>query len=140
MSIEAFIWRYERGEIVATPLDEILRVFHSYADSFDEVTGVLHVQFDSAGNSCDIYLGAKAAASGATPGIMISRPLHDPRLWDCVLEIMRSGNVILFFSDDTTPLYATAGAPAHFPQDLIQSLGEPKLVASAQDILKSHET
>ena len=52
---------------------------------------------------------------------------------------MRQGNVILFFSDDTTPLYATADAPRHFPKELIASLGTPKLVASPQEILDSHE-
>lgn len=139
MSIEAFIWRYDRGENVSTPLDDVLQIFRPYTDSFDAETGVLSVRFGGETDSCDIYLGAAAAGGGMINAITIASPVQDSRLWDCVLAILRFGNAILFFSDDSTPLYATPDAPSHFPPDLLDYLGEPTLVATAQDIIQSHE-
>ncbi len=140
MSIEAFIWIYELGENSSFPLEEVLNVFRSFTDSFDPASGILCARFgEPIVDACDIYLGSDAAVNGVTKGLMISRPIRNTRLWDCVLSIMRTGHVILIFTDDSTPLYATPGAPNHFPQDLIDSLGDPKLVSSAQDIIDSHE-
>lgn len=140
MSIEALIWRYEQGESSSFPLEDVLEVFRPFIDSFDSDSGVLCTRFgEPFVDACDIYLGSDSAINGTVKGLMISRPIRDTRLWECVLSIMRTGNVILFFTDDSTPLYATPGAPSHFPQDLIDSLGEPKLVSSPQDIIDSHE-
>lgn len=139
MGIEAFIWRYEHGESVSLPLADVLAVFSSHTVGFDAKSGVLSVQFGDEINSCDIYLGKESAFTGLTRGIMISRPVQALELWECLFKIMQTGNVILFFSDDTTPLYATAGAPDHFPDDLLDSLGEPKQVATAQEIVETHE-
>lgn len=139
MGIEAFIWRYENGETAPFPLAEVLEAFSSHTLRFDEESGVLSVQFGDEIDSCDIYLGKESALTSLTHGIMISRPVRALELWECVFKIMQFGNVTLFFSDDTTPLYATAGAPDHFPGDLLDSLGEPKQVATAQEIVETHE-
>lgn len=140
MGIEAFIWRYKNGEQDVFPLADVLDVFSSHTASYHPESGVLTVQFGDEINSCDIYLGAESANTGFTDGLMISRPVRASELWECVLKMMQSGNVILLFSDDTTPLYATPGAPDHCPTDLLDSLGTPKQVASAQEIVDSHET
>lgn len=137
MSVEAFLWCYRLGENASMPVSQVLESFRPYTESFDTETDVLCLQFGGPENSCDIYLGARAAQRGTTAGISIARPLSEPKLWECVLEIMRRETVILFFSDDTTPLYAAEEVLAHFPQELLQSLGEPRQVASPQDILAS---
>lgn len=139
MSVEAFLWCYRHGENASMPLSDVLEAFRPYTESVDSETNVLHVQFESPGDSCDIYLGSRATERGATAGISIARPVSDPRLWECVLEIMRRESVILFFSDDTTPLHATPEVLAHFPRELLQSLGEPRLVASVKDVLASRD-
>jgi hypothetical protein len=137
MSLHAFLWCYRLGENASMPLSTILDAFQPWTESVDSETDILQVQFDGPENSCDIYLGMHATARGATAGISIWQPLNDARLWECILEIMRRESVILFFSDDTTPLYATPEVLAHFSPELLQSLGEPRLVANAQDILSS---
>ena len=137
MSVEAFIWCYKLGENASIPLGKVLDVFRPHTESFESEAGILHLQFGGPEDACDLYLGARAAEREATAGISISRPLKAPQLWECVLEIMRRENVILFFSDNTTPLYATRDVLAHFPQELLRSLGEPRLVANVQDILAS---
>lgn len=137
MSVEAFLWCYRLGENASMPLSDVLGVFQPCSAVFDSESGVLHVQSGDPADSCDLYLGARAAERGAVSGISISRPPSEPRFWECVLEIMRRETVILFFSDDTTPLCATPEVLAHFPPELLQSLGEPRLVASVQDILAS---
>ena len=140
MGIEAFIWRYENRENTSFPLTDVLGAFSSHTVGFDATTGVLSVRFGNEVNSCDIYLGEDAANTGFTKGLMFARPVRALELWECVFELMNSGNVILFFSDDTTPLYASAGAPDHFPPDLLDSLGVPKQVATPQAIVESHES
>ena len=139
MGIEAFIWRYDNGENASFPLTDVLDVFSSHTVGFETETGVLSVRFGDDINSCDIFLGAESAKTGFTKGLMISRPVRAIELWECVFKIINSGNVILFFSDDTTPLYATVEAMDHFPIDLLDSLGEPKHIATPQEILNSHE-
>jgi hypothetical protein len=135
MGIEAFLWRYENGEIAAMDVSRIREALRPFTRDFHPETGVLRVEFDREIDSCDFYLGVHAAETGRTEGLMISRPITDARLWQCVLEIMRMGNIILFFSDDSTPLHATENAPAHFPADLLDSLGAPKLVTSPHEIV-----
>ncbi len=138
MGIEAFVWPFENRDHAALPVAGILTAFELFTRNFDQEAGLLSIDFDQA-NSCDIHLGTNAVETGLTKGLTICRPVRDHRLWQCILEFMRQGNVILFFSDDTTPLYATPDAPNHFPKDLIESLGAPRLVASPDDIVRSHE-
>src|SRR6188768_3552519 len=102
MSVEAFMWCYRLGENAAIPLGYVLDVFRPNTESFDSEGGILHLRFGGPEDTCDLYLGARAVEREATAGISISRPLKAPRLWECVLEIMRRENVILFFSDDST--------------------------------------
>lgn len=139
MSVEAFLWCYSAGQNASMPVSIVLDAFRPYTVAFDSETDVLQIQFGGPENSCDIYLGAHATERGTTAGVSIARPLSEPQLWECVLDIMRKENVILFFSDDTTPLHATPEVLAHFPPELLQSLGEPRLVTSPQEILAARQ-
>lgn len=47
---------------------------------------------------------------------------------------MGLGNVVLFYSDDTTPLFRTGANLSHYPVDLLEELGEPKVIDSADQL------
>ena len=140
MGIEAFIWSYSDGDVAPLPFDKIQSLFAKYVVDWDSTNGRMRVCFGDESTSCDVYCGPEAEASNSVNGLMISRPVNHPDLWQCVLDVMRMGNVLLFFSDKTTPLFAFEDAPKHFPKDLLEALGKPRIVQSSEDIIQSHET
>lgn len=139
MGIEAFLWSYRDGDVASLPFEPIRNLFSCYTTDWDPATGRIHVCFQDKFTCCDIYCGPEAETTNSVGGLMISRPVQHPDLWRCVLEVMRMGHVLLFFSDDTTPLFTAADAPSHFPAELLESLGSPRYVSMPDDIPRSHE-
>lgn len=139
MGIEAFITAYKDGDVTPLRSDRIRSIFADFTVDWQPANGVLRVCFGDEINCCDIYCGRECDVSNSTKGLMISRPVRHPDLWRCVLDVMRMGNVVLFFSDDTTPLFAVQEAPRHLPADLLESLGKPRMVQCPNDIIRAHE-
>jgi hypothetical protein len=136
MSVEAFLWAFQEGDVTSLPLDKILATFADFTVGWQPADGVLRVCFGDEVNCCEIYCGSGSEASNSTKGLIIFRPVEHHDLWRSVLAIMRLGNVVLFFSDDTTPLFAIQDAPRHLPADLLESLGQPRFVECPDDILR----
>jgi hypothetical protein len=139
MSIEAFIWPYENGEPSSLEFAAVLKAFGDAALDWDAEDGRLPLQFGGPPNACDLFCDKDAAEMGRVRSLMISRPLRHESLWQAVLRIMAGGHCVLFFSDDTTPLFRDLRSVRHFPADLIASLGTPVCVQTPEDIIASHE-
>lgn len=139
MSIEAFIWPYEKGEPASLEFAVVLKSFGDAALDWDAEVGRLPLQFGGPPNTCDVFCDKDAAETGRVRSLMISRPLRHESLWQAVLRIMAGGHCVLFFSDDTTPLFRDLQSVRHFPADLIASLGTPVCVRTPEDVIASHE-
>jgi len=68
-------------------------------------------------------------------GFSVDRPGADPRMWDTLASILASGPFALVFASGHPPLIGNSEVIRHLPPDLIQSMGQPRLVRSGQDIL-----
>jgi hypothetical protein len=43
--------------------------------------------------------------------------------------------VMLFYSDETTPIFFAGAKPQHYPTDLLEQLGTPRFVDSPSGLL-----
>lgn len=57
-------------------------------------------------------------------------------LWEDLFAIMRLGNVV-FWSADSDPLIASDLAAEHMPLDMIEVLGQPKVIRSSAEIVEA---
>jgi hypothetical protein len=67
--------------------------------------------------------------------LCIHRPCGDARFWEAVLSILRMGSVILYFPGMETPLVASEWVASDLPNGMVESVGQPRCVGSAQEIL-----
>lgn len=67
--------------------------------------------------------------------LYVDRPCGDLRLWQSVLAILKMGPVMLYWPGGG-PLVAGDSA-AEFPAEIAESLGQPKPVNSAEQIMEA---
>lgn len=135
MSIEAFIWNYRNGEPVGFAFDVIRDIFWTAESEWQSEPGCLKVHFEHPSDDVDIYLGKNPAETNHVEGIMISRPIDHPDFLARMLRVLQLGDVMLFYSDDTTPILFRGADPNHFPVDLLGELGTPRFVDSPLGLL-----
>lgn len=139
MAIEAFVWSYENGEPAPLRFARVLQAFEEAGAKWKLDAGCLHLDFGGAANSCDVFVDPDAAETDRVRGLMVSQPVRAGALWQAVLQILSEQPSIVFFSDDTTPLLWDLHSLAHFPADVIASLGTPVQVRTPEEILARHE-
>ena len=137
--IEAFVWTYDWGEPASFRFADVLEAFGESVAGWDAEHGRLRLEFDGPPDTCDVFCDKDAADTGVVRGLMIARPVRHSALWDAVLRIMSRSHAVLFFSDETTPLFWDLRSVVHFPEDLIASLGTPVCVRTPGDIVARHE-
>jgi len=87
-------------------------------------------------DDCSIGLSALKSDPSRISCISINRPLADERLWNSLHQILRLGNVALFFPGGRVPLIADASVADHLPPDMFDSLGAPIVVTSGREIVE----
>lgn len=138
MSIEAFIWNYRDGEPIGFDYGVVRNILSTDDTDWLDEHGCLRVQFRDPSDFVDIFLGRDAPTTNHVDGIMISRPILHPEFLQKVFRVMQLGDVMLFYSDETTPLLVRGADSAQYPNDLLEELGEPRYVASPAELL--HQT
>lgn len=138
VSIEACIWNYQYGEPIGFAFDIVRDILSTDATDWSDEYGCLTVRFRNPDDSVDIHLGKNALATNHVPGIMVFRPIAHSDYLARILEIMRMGNVMLFYSDETTPIFVRGADVTHYPSDLLEQLGQPRFVDSPTELL--HQT
>jgi hypothetical protein len=135
MSIEAFVWNYRDGEPIGFDFETVREILSTEATHWLPEHGCLRVQFGDPLDSVDIYFDKEAPATNHTRGIMISRPVVHPDFLRRVFHVMELGDVMLFYSDETTPVFRRGADPAAYPKQLLEELGEPRYAASPAELL-----
>ena len=138
MSIEAFVWNYREKEPVGFDFHTVCDIFTTDQTEWLDEYGCLRVQFNDPSDSVDIYLGKDAPTTNQCDGIMVSRPIVHPDFLQRVFRVMELGDVLLFYSDETTPVFVRGADPGQYPADLLEQLGEPRYVESPTKLL--HQT
>jgi len=93
------------------------------------------VRYDST-NTCTVGVTPVKNDPSRIESLCIHRPCGDLRLFESVLAILRMGSVVLVFPGDAPPLVASTSVTTDLPKDLVESMGPPKCVHSAQEILE----
>jgi hypothetical protein len=138
VSIEAFIWKYRDGEPVGFAYDVVRDVFSTKATSWDGEHGCLNVWFENPVDSVDIYLGKDAPNTNHVEGITIARPLAHPDYLARVFQVMQLGDVMHFYSDETTPVFLRDANPGQYPADLLVELGTPRFIDEPSGLLHKY--
>ena len=139
MGIEAFVWIYEDGEPASLPFADVIGAFGDAVREWNPEVGRLRVNYGSEIDSCDIFCGKDVMQAGRVKSLVFDRPPGNPEFWEAVLKIMSLGHALLFFADETSPRFHDTASAAHFPKDLIASLGTPLTVCTPQDILAGRQ-
>lgn len=144
MSIEAFLWNYRGGKPIGFDFDSVREILSTDESEWIDRYGLLRVHYGGVDNTAgphdfvDIYLGKGALITGQVDGIMISRPLQRQDFLRRVFCVMQLGDVMLFYSDETTPVFICGADPGQYPSELLQELGVPRFVDSPVGLL--HQT
>jgi hypothetical protein len=91
------------------------------------------VNYD-AENTCKVGVRAAAGSAELVSGIYVERPCGHLLLWEGLFQLMRSGNVVLYFPGCTRPLIANARAASHLPPEMAKSLGTPRCLESSEQL------
>lgn len=86
-------------------------------------------------NSCEIGVTAVASERALLKSLYVDRPCADLRLWEGLLAILRMGSVVMFWPGGP-PVVADEAIGAKLPRDMIDALGPPRTIGSAEEILK----
>jgi len=135
VSTEAFIWNYQNGECIGFPFAAVRDILSTDDTEWDAEHGCLTIRFQNPDDYVDVYVDKDAPVTNHTEGITISRPITHPDHLARVLQIMGLGNVMLFYSDETTPIFLRGAEPEQYPTDLLEQLGMPRFVDSPSGLL-----
>jgi hypothetical protein len=92
------------------------------------------IQYDPK-NSCDIGVTALGSDQAMLVSLCIHRPCADLRLWEGLFAVLRMGSVVVLWPGSPAIVFGdTIGA--NLPKDMIGSIGPPRSVHSAAEILR----
>jgi hypothetical protein len=135
MSVEAFIWNYRDSKPIGFDFETVRELLSTDTTEWIADHGCLRVQFGRPADAVDIFLGKQAPATNHIEGIMVSRPIAHPEFLQRVFRVMKLGGVMLFYSDDTTPVFIRGADAGHYPIDLLEALGKPRYIESPAELL-----
>ena|SRR5436190_16518152 len=138
MSIEAFLWNYHNGKPIGFDFAIVRDILSTDDVDWLGEYGCLRVRFRDPADYVDIYLGKDGPATNHIEGITIARPTGHADYLTRVLRVMELGDVMLFYSDETTPVFLRGADPGQYPADLLAQLGSPRFVTSPSELL--HQT
>lgn len=132
MSFEIYLQCFDRGAPAGVSRAQLWSLFPVVESAKDVDRWV--VQYDER-NRCDLHLHPLSTDASLISAVTIARPCADRRLWEALFAVLRLGHVTLYVPGESPPLVATAEAGAQLPAAMVEALGAPRVVASAQAIL-----
>jgi hypothetical protein len=133
MGFEVYLQRFTRGEPGGMERDAIRALFP--IDETASRPDVWRAWYDD-GNWSDIHVSSIPGnpSTELLHSIVVERPCADIRLWDALFGIMRTHSAVLYYPG-SVPLVAVTGVQEDLPPDMVEALGKPRLVTSAQEII-----
>jgi hypothetical protein len=131
MRHDIYLQCFRDGQPAGWPVAALLLMFP--VQTRESRPGSWRVQYNER-HLCDIAVSPLPANGAVIESLCIHRPCSDARLWQALFTLLRMGNVVLYSSGDLPPLVAAETAIAHLPPGMIESLGRPVCVHSAQEI------
>ncbi len=134
MSFELFLCCYRDGEPAGIDEGRLRKAFGVALASEDLEFNCWHLEFGPEINCCDVFVTRLESDEKQVKALLVSRPVSEKRLWQKLFNIMQLDNVILFFPGGKSPLFACENAIRHFPQDMVDALGKPKIIKNGAEI------
>jgi hypothetical protein len=133
MSFDVYLQCYDAGQPAGIPRNAIRRLF-PVVEAKSELD-YWHLRFDDL-NSCKMLVGALPSNPELLHSISVNRPCGDIRFFESVLAVMGLGNVVFYFPGCPGPLVTNDTVGSHLPADMIEALGQPIRVESAEEIVE----
>lgn len=131
MSFDIFLQWHERGDSAGIPVDRVRACLGPALIAEQGDCWQLHY---GEGEDPVAYITMHDASPDLVSGLTVNSPCVSDVFWRAIYDLLCQGNAVLFFPDGA-PLVAHARAREHLPEDMIESLGEPRLVQSGADIV-----
>ena len=135
MNIEAFLWNYQANESIGFDFETVRKILSTDDTDWLEEHGCLRVHFPNPDHVVDIYFGKDIAENRHINGIMVSRLINHPDYLQRIFRVMELGDVMLFYSDETTPVFIEGSDSGQYPNDLLEELGKPRYVQAPTQLL-----
>jgi hypothetical protein len=136
VSFEVYLQCFERGEPAGIDRDFVRSLFPVIED--DSEPDYWSVRYDSV-KAFHVSVGSMETNPSKVTSLGVMRPITDMRLWDALLQILRSGNVVLYWPGCSSPLVASEPTTAHLPSDMVETLGKPIVVKTSREIREAIE-
>jgi hypothetical protein len=136
LSFDIFVQCFRNGEPAGLPWHALILLFPVQAA--ESTPDFWHVRYDNL-NSCDIHVSTLPKNEAFIESLCVHRPCSHERLWQALFTLLKMGNCVLYFPGNSPPLVADEAAVAHLPPGMIESLGRPVCVHSAQEIRSAIE-
>lgn len=145
MGVEIFLYAFKDGEAALFPIAQIERVFNGFITRRDETEDslVLSVEYPTAEISAvpgievidgsDLFITRDQNDPQMTSGFMVSMPATHPAFHNALLAILRHTPSALFWEDAL--VVGNAATLQGLPDDMVDRLGPPVIVATGADIL-----
>jgi hypothetical protein len=137
MSVEAFIWNYRNGAPIGFDFGTVRGILATDEGEWLDESAWLRVRFCDPDDVVDIFFGQDAPRTNHADGITVSRPITHPEFLQRIFRVLQLGDVMLFYSDETTPIFVRGADPAQYPSDLLKELGKPRFVESPAELIQS---
>jgi hypothetical protein len=135
MGFEVHIIGFEGGGPAWLPIQRIRDAFGAHVADSDSPVYAWRLCYPDEPHQNGVSLMQHPTDASLLQGFIVDSPGADPRMWDALASILASGPFALVFTDNHPPLIGNSGVLQHLPPDMIESMGQPKLVRSGQDIL-----
>lgn len=134
MSFDVFVHYFENGENGQVPISRIREVFAVSAERIEEETDTVWEVIFKTGSST-LYFGNMDDA-GNVNGFMVHRPCVDETLWFCMYECLSLGNGVIIIPGFDGMISNQSEVRAHLLEDMIEGIGEVKVVKDKQEFLE----
>jgi hypothetical protein len=134
MSFDLYIQCFENGEPAGLSRDLIRKAFGASVSEPEE--NYWQLVF-GARDSCSLSLSPLEQSEAKVHNITVERPCSDARFWQGLARLLTHGHTVLYFPGCSGPLLFNPSAAGHMPPDMLEALGDPVIVTSGADILRS---
>lgn len=131
MGFDVFLRCLDEDHTLGLPRTEVRALFPVIEEESEP--NRWNIRYDSK-NFCEIYVRGYPSHEDRLSFLTIDRPCGETRLWESVLAILRMGRVVLYFPGGP-PMVADEAVGAALPSDEVESMGPPRCVQSAQEIV-----
>jgi hypothetical protein len=131
MGFEVHFFSFKNGEPVGFPIERIREAFSPYVTESKFYAWELVYGGELNGG---VNIFPHPSDPTLLHGFVVDRPGVDPRMWETLADILAFGPFALIFSSKHPPMIGNADVARHLPPDMIESMGQPKLVSSGREI------